>query len=234
MVSQRKPPARSTSAKLAVQALHTAIVEGEHEPGSFLRLSEVSEQLGMSMMPVREAIRELAALGLVEIIPHRGAQVRRYDVDDLIETYRGRIFLESLALKIGAPRFTEELEIAAKAANEARTKAILEGDDVVTLSEHENLHFLLYRSADNEWIQKAILPGWRNAERYRFSSMLDVDLRDRLDHEHILLIEAMVARDAEAAVTILHRHLSSAAESVGLVLGGKSIMHALPKLEELL
>lgn len=227
-------PQRKTTVDLAVTELYVNILDGVYPPGSFLRLNEVSEFLGMSMMPVREAIRELAALGIVESIPHRGAQVRALTMSDLIETYRGRLYLETLSLKIGAPLFTAEHRLRAEKANQLRIETIDSGLTVEVVTAHEAFHFELYNSCANPWIAKALLPGWRNSERYRSFSMRNKDLQETLDSQHGLLIEAMSQNDAHSAVEILHSHLTLAAQSVAMELDGTNIITLLPTLDELL
>lgn len=215
-------------------ALYMDILEGIYPPGSFLRLNDVAAQLGVSMMPVREALRELATLGVVETIPHRGAQVRQLSLEDLVETYRGRLHLETLALKLGAARFTPEQAAAAREANERRIAAVEQGDPYTIVTTHEAFHFLLYRACENPWIVKALLPGWRNAARYRGASLLHSQLHGDHDQQHAELIEAMEDRDGARAVAILYRHLTTAAEAVAQEMAGASVLDRLPPLDELL
>lgn len=224
---------RTSSVDFVVTALYMEILEGVHQPGTFLRLNDVAEHLGVSMMPVREAVRELAALGIVDQIPHRGAQVRSLSLDDLVETYYGRLHLESLALRLGAANFTAERAAAAQAANERRIAAVASGDTFAGVTEHEAFHFQLYEACESPWIVKALLPGWRNAARYRGTSMLDEAHRCELDEQHSELIIAMSNHDANEAVSILHRHLTTAAEATAQSIAGESILHRLPKLADL-
>ncbi|MFE4197000.1 GntR family transcriptional regulator [Paenarthrobacter sp. NPDC056912] len=225
---------RSTSAEVATKALYNAIVDGVIEPGSFLRLQDLSDQLSMSMMPVREAIRELASLGLVEMIPHRGAQVRPLDLKDLVDTYRARLYLETRVLRVAVPKFGEKDARAARDALDQRAIAYAQGDAVTARAAHERFHFAIYRAADNEWLVNAITPGWRNSERYRSSSMRLTNVRERHDSEHQALLDAMSNHDAEQSVRILYGHLASAANSVANQLAGKDIWAELPAVEELL
>lgn len=233
-MNRRRPERRTSSVEFVTTALYMDILEGVHAPGSFLRLNDVAEQLGVSMMPVREAIRELAALGLVEAIPHRGAQVRHLSIDDLVETYHGRIHLETLALKLGAANFTSRRAEQAWEANQRRLSAVEDNDAFASIAEHETLHFLLYEACESPWIIKALVPGWRNAARYRGTSMLDPILGEQLGDQHGLLIEAMSLHDAVGAVTLLHEHLTSAAESVAGNMAGVSIIDRLPTLDDVI
>src|SRR3954453_21421633 len=90
------PPSRKTAADEAERALFQGITSGAITPGAPLRLQDLANQLDMSMMPIREAIRRLQALGLVEVVPHKGAWVRPLTHDDLRDTYFTRLHLESL------------------------------------------------------------------------------------------------------------------------------------------
>lgn len=225
---------RSTAVDVAVQSLYLDILQGIYPPGTFLRLKDVATDLKMSMMPVRQAFRELASLGIVEVIPHRGAQVRELSSADLIETYRSRIYLESLAVKLGTPEFTTEQASQAREANARRIAAVQQGATLESIRAHEDFHFKLYESCGNPWIMRAILPGWRNSERYRGFSMVSMKGLDMLDAEHELMVEAMESHDVARAITILHHHLSSAAGVVAEELGESSIIDRLPTVEELL
>ena len=91
--------AHRTLADRAFGALHDAIVAGTLAPGERLPIEELGEALGMSAMPIREALRRLDAAGLVENIPHRGARVTELAIADLAEVYEARLALEPLAVR---------------------------------------------------------------------------------------------------------------------------------------
>ena len=106
----------STKADDIALALEHAIVAGDIPPGTVLRQEQLSEQYAVSRTPVREALRRLAALGLVSFEPNRGVRVRTPSLDELREAFLVRAELESLATEVAATRFgpTElgELEAA--------------------------------------------------------------------------------------------------------------------------
>ena len=87
-------------------ALEEAIVSGEIPPGSVLRQEHLSEQVQVSRTPVREALRRLAALGLVTFEPNRGVRVRMLALDELREAFLVRAELESLATEIATPKMS--------------------------------------------------------------------------------------------------------------------------------
>src|SRR6201985_261804 len=97
-----------TLAEKAYETLHTAIITGALRPGARLPIEELAEHLDMSPMPIREAVRRLDAVGLVDNVPPRGARVTELSVTELGEVYEVRISLETLAIRRAAARFTVE------------------------------------------------------------------------------------------------------------------------------
>ena len=92
----------STKADDIAVLIEEAIVSGELEPGSVLRQEQLSERFGVSRTPVREALRRLAALGLVSFEPNRGVRVRTLSHDDLREAFLVRAELEGLVTELAA------------------------------------------------------------------------------------------------------------------------------------
>src|SRR6184192_1721934 len=98
----------TTKADDIALVIEEAIVAGELEPGSVLRQEQLSERFGVSRTPVREALRRLAALGLVSFEPNRGVRVRTLSLDELREAFLVRAELESLATEIATPKMRDE------------------------------------------------------------------------------------------------------------------------------
>src|SRR5881394_2060812 len=98
----------STKADDLAVVIEEAIVSGELAPGSVLRQEQLSERFGVSRTPVREALRRLAALGLVSFEPNRGVRVRTLSHEDLREAFLVRAELEGLVTEIAAGKLTED------------------------------------------------------------------------------------------------------------------------------
>lgn len=207
-------PQRRTAAEEAESALLRGIMDGSIKAGAPLRLQDLAGQLGMSMMPIREALRRLENLGLIEIIPHRGAWVRPLTRADLFDTYFTRLHLEGQALLAAAERIQRsELrrahgQLAEKRAADAR------GDLTAAREFHERFHFGLYAASGSAWLMRCIEPAWRNAERYRVESMRDPDHFRARDEEHSLILDALARGDGVEAVSLLVSHLRSSVELV--------------------
>ena len=98
----------TTKADDIALVIEEAIVAGELEPGTVLRQEQLSEQFNVSRTPVREALRRLAALGLVSFVPNRGVRVRTISREELHEAFMVRAELESLATEVAATKATAE------------------------------------------------------------------------------------------------------------------------------
>src|SRR6476469_8783442 len=98
----------TTKADDIALVIEEAIVSGELAPGTVLRQEQLSEQFNVSRTPVREALRRLAALGLVSFVPNRGVRVRTISRDDLHEAFMVRAELEGLATEVAAVKMMAE------------------------------------------------------------------------------------------------------------------------------
>ena len=147
-------------------ALEEAIVSGEIPPGSTLRQEHLSEQFQVSRTPVREALRRLAALGLVSFEPNRGVRVRMLSLDEIREAFMVRAELESLATEIATPKMTDddlaELERAERRFHRA-TERLVEmshdgRQDLEVAREwlhlNHSFHDVIYRAADVPLIER--------------------------------------------------------------------------------
>jgi DNA-binding GntR family transcriptional regulator len=160
---------------------------------------------------VREAIRRLASLGLVEVHPHRGAFVRGLTEDDLQDTLETRLILEIAAIQRAAEIFSEAHYSEAEALLE-RHQALLQAGLVVEAREaHTQFHFTLYRASRLRWLVSAIEPVFRNSERYRF---LAAGTRPEAEAraEHHAILDACAARKPQEAAEALSVHLKGASE----------------------
>jgi DNA-binding GntR family transcriptional regulator len=220
-----------TLAERAFATLHEAIVTGVLPPGERLPIEELAEILEMSPMPIREALRLLDSVGLVENIPHRGARVTELSIDDLREVYEARLALEPLAVQHAAERFTDADATLAAERLEAHVKAYRQRDLGLVWSTHTAFHFALYDAAQSRWMRRLIHPLWETSERYRFA-MLPVRLnleQRRLEHERIL--QACIDHDPATAARELHNHLARTANLIAAQMGSGELFELLPARE---
>jgi len=216
-----------TLADRAFGALHDAIVAGHLAPGERLPIEELGVALGMSAMPIREALRRLDAAGLVENIPHRGGRVTELSIPDLAEVYEARLALEPLAVRRAAAHFSD----AQAALASERLRALDECSDEhspETWAAHTAFHFALYEAADSRWLLRLIEPLWETSQRYRLAANVAPKLRVR-SAEHEVILAACIDHDSELAARSLHNHLASTANVVSQAMGGAALFAALPE-----
>jgi DNA-binding GntR family transcriptional regulator len=212
----------NTMAEAAIADLTERIVSGELPGGAPLRLEELARSLGMSISPVREAVRRLESLGLAVHIPHRGARVAELAIEDLHDTYEARLALETLAIRRAAERFDDEDASTARAYLARYAEADARGDRREARRAHAAFHFTLYAASGSEWLVRLIRPAWQNCERYRVLSLPGRTGRDRI-REHERILAACIRHDAEAAAAELHRHLAHTANLVARRMGGSRL-----------
>jgi DNA-binding GntR family transcriptional regulator len=233
-----KPPPRATAADGAEAALFQAIMDGTIPPGAPLRLQDLSNQLGMSMMPIREAVRRLETLALVDVIPHKGAFVRPVSIDDLGDTYFARIHLEAVAIREAARQriSADDGRIARESLLEQK-EAFEQGDLLVARHAHERFHVTLYEASGVPWMVQSIWPAWRNSERYRAASMRNpTHIIERQAAQHVAMLDAVESGDEARAVRLLVEHLTTGYELAASTLGSskRSQPKPLPTVEDLL
>lgn len=205
---------RRTLAETAAAELHQLILSGELPSGTPLRLVELANRLDMSQMPVREGLRRLEALGLVDIIPHRGAWVRELSIEDLNDTHETRLALESLAVRAAAEHFGEEDAQTATTALAEHLRLSRHEDLIGARQAHADFHFALYRAGGSQWLARAIEPVWQNSERYRFGSRQTAFQIERNRQEHQAILDACLAHDPDAAEEALRNHLAGAVQRI--------------------
>src|SRR6478736_2795241 len=108
----------TSSVELVYRRTRHDIVSGELAPGVPLRLQELAARNGVSMIPVREALRLLEAEGFVDIHRNKGARVAPFSKEDMLDVYRTRLVLESEALRQAVPNVTPQLIATARTINE--------------------------------------------------------------------------------------------------------------------
>jgi DNA-binding GntR family transcriptional regulator len=213
-----------TMAEAALERLREAIILGELTPGTPLRLEDLARSLGTSISPIREAVRQLEALGLAEHVPHHGAKVVGLEIEELRELFSIRLSLETMAVRRAAELFTAEDERAARSHLAELDGARRSGDARAAVRAHTGFHFTLYEAAGSGWLLRLIRPAWDSCDRYRPVLLgpggSSQDRHAELDHE---LLEACTARDPDRAAAALHAHLELASDIYEVELAGRSI-----------
>jgi DNA-binding GntR family transcriptional regulator len=198
---------RRTSHEFARESLRIAILRGTLAANSRLVQADIAARLNISITPVREALRDLAAEGLVSIDPHRGATVRQISLDDLREIYELRLMLEPLAMTYTVGRISEAELQQAKDVHERMTA---ETDAARWVQLNHDFHGLLLQAARSPRLEEIIGRLQDGASRYVALSITSVPVeQDRGNREHRAILAALKRRDELAAVRAVKAHLET-------------------------
>jgi len=195
----------STTGRI-LSSLRAEILSGAIGPGERLRQEDIAERLGGSRLPVREALRTLAAEGLVEIEPNKGARVPVLDRDEVQTLYRMRERLEPLALSTSLPRLTTK-DLDAVEAIQVRIEAGVDVIDFLTLD--RELHMLTYTGCTDEQLMATIERLWNSTQHYRRAFMESGGPGRAwvINAEHRLLLDALRQGDSKGAELHLLGHI---------------------------
>lgn len=192
-------------------AVRRAITQGLLKAGQPLVQNEIAKQFGVSSIPVREALRQLEAEGIVVFQRNRGFTVASLSPENVREVYEMRGALETLALRLAVPKMTEKDFQAAEQVI-ARYQRETEISNWGALN--WEYHSVLYRAAERPMLLKSIQTLHNNADRYFSSDPLLMEYRSRIEQEHQQILEACRAREIMAAVRRLSEHITHASSQL--------------------
>lgn len=191
--------------------LSSAIMSGRFVPGQRLVEAELTANLGVSRGPVREAFRRLSAAGLVEIVPNRGAIVRRLSMEEALELFEIRTELEALAARRAAENMKDP---CVREAFEAATAPIWSIEPrhstAEYLQENQRFHAAVIAASGNGQLVKLNQQLHLSLILAQISSSLSSPVIAASLHEHRMIASAIRARDAQAADEAVREHLHRA------------------------
>ncbi len=201
-------PLRGTSLHDGVAArLRAMVFDGELVPGAFIDEKALAETWQVSRTPLREALKVLAAEGLVELVPHRGCRVTQLSADDADALFPVMALLEGrCAFEASSKAGDEDLHQLQRLHDELERHAAAHDIDGYYRANHD-FHSFVQRLADNRWLDRV------TSDLRRFMRLMrgrQLALPGRIEasiNEHRVLIDAFVQRDAARAERAMHDHL---------------------------
>ena len=201
--------------------IHESIMNGDLPAGARLRVRDLAEQVGTSVMPVREAIRRLEEAGLAERVPHRGAVVKGLTLAELVHVYDVRRLLEVEAARLGAQRISAEDCDRMQAEFTLMRAAVDEGRVVALLDHDEALLSILYEAAANPVLLQTIRNLWNHCRAYKIvgaQGSLDSGGDDPLWRFQERLVAAARDRSGESAAAVNEESLIDATDRIKALL----------------
>ncbi|MGD0611377.1 MAG: GntR family transcriptional regulator [Anaerolineales bacterium] len=207
------------------QRLRDAIIDGRLAAGQWLRQEALAQELGTSQLPVREAIRRLAAEGLAVRIPYKGVQVVEFSPEDIVDMFNVRVTLERLAVRYTTPLISaQELDELRKNLDKAvqytepdqmEKRRMLNTDFHLRICRASN-HRYLIRQVEAMWVW---FPSTMLYEGMRRQEALSQKRLRRENREHRAILLAMAHRDARLAEQRTQSHIRNLSKELAEVLG---------------
>lgn len=203
---------RRTTTNIVADELRKRIMSGQLREGEQVRQEAIATELGVSRIPVREALRQLEAEGLITLVSHKGAEVTRLEPSEIAELFEVRIMLESWMFEHAIEHITEShLEAAEKLIASMRNDAMIEEWGALNWQFHETL----YTPARKPATMKILRRVHDNIDRYvRLQITLTEDSQERAHREHQAIVDAARNKNAKVAVALLNDHINHVKEQL--------------------
>lgn len=215
----KRPP---TAQQFVLSQLRRQIVTGELRPGKPIRQNALAEKLGVSRVPLREALKILEGEGRVIYEPHRGYNVAELSLDGLLEIYRIRHLLESEAARVAVERLTtEDLEQIVRAQEEVE-RAAEHGDLVRMTATNRDFHFALFNASGMPRLVRLTSLMWDATDAYRSIYYDNEHHRERVLNEHREIVSALQSRDIVRLLKVLDDHRENTVRAFREILAEES------------
>ena len=187
----------TTISEIAFNEIRQAILSGRFRPGERINQKQLTEELGISIIPLREAFRQLQAEGFISIIPHRGAYVNELSLQEIEDVYLIRIELEGLAAQLASKRLTRK-DVKTMKSLFARMKSATERKDFRPLFDlNRKFHFTVYQACRRPLLLELLNDLWDRSTRYRTIQTHDAQRVKEELGEHKDILEACLQQNRE-------------------------------------
>lgn len=196
--------------EIVFENIRKAIIEGVLKPGERLMEIQLSQQLGVSRTPVREAIRMLELEGLVVMLPRKGAYVANISKKDLMDILEVRVGLEGIAAYCATDRMTkEDIESLERISSDLEA-AVYRNDVATMLAKDEEFHTYIFEATGNKRLINMMISIWETVYRFRQMYMSDYSSAVNIVDEHRKIIESFKKGEANLAEKLAKEHIELA------------------------
>lgn len=199
---------------MTLDVLRERILRGGFQEGEPLRQDAIAEELGVSRIPVREALRQLEAEGLVIFNPHRGAVVTTLSLQEIAELFEVRADIESDLLRRAIPLMTAEDHLRATEILDAYENALRAGEVSAWGEFNWQFHSTLYAPSDRQFTLAIVHKLHRHSDRYLRMQLALTHGETRARKEHRSILAAAKKRDTRKAPQLMREHILGAGRSL--------------------
>jgi DNA-binding GntR family transcriptional regulator len=208
------PIQRQTLTGMTADAVRERILHGLYPEGEPLRQDAIAEELGVSRIPVREALRQLEAEGLVTFNPHRGAVVSTLSLREIEELFELRALIELDLFRRAVPRIGTEDVTRAKEILDAYETALKKGDVAAWGEMNWQFHSTLFAPADRPFALGVAQKLHQQCDRYLRMQLALTHGELRANEEHRAILAAVRKRDTRRASELLREHILGAGRAL--------------------
>ena len=213
------PLQRQTVAAMTLDAIRDGILHGNYAEGEPLRQDALAEELGVSRIPIREALRQLEAEGLVTFNPHRGAIVSSLSLGEIEEVFELRTTIETDLLRRAVPRLTPEQLDQADEVLDRYASALRSGDVSMWGELNWQFHSTLYAPAGRPVTMGIVQRLHQQSDRYLRMQLALTHGETRANDEHRAIAAAVRSADVKRATVLMREHIAGAGRSLLEFLG---------------
>jgi DNA-binding GntR family transcriptional regulator len=213
----RRPAAplqRQTVASMTVEALRERILRGDYPEGEPLRQDALAEELGVSRIPVREALRQLEAEGLVTFSPHRGAVVSTLSLEEIEELFELRADIECELLRRAIPSTGDEQITRANDLLDEFDAALAAGEAERWGPLNWRFHSAMYAPARRNFTMGVLQKLHQHSDRYFRMHVVLARGGALANQQHREIVDAVRAQDVKAALRLLRAHILGAGQTL--------------------
>lgn len=193
-----------TAHEAVLHELRSQLADGRIAPGSAVRPDNVGATLGVSAVPVREALRILEGEGHVYYRPHYGYVVTELDIGDLVEIYRIRELLEAEAVRVAVPKLTStDVEYL---HNVVKKMSAVENEVSTLIAVNREFHFAVFEAAKMPHLERVLRIMWDASDRYRTHYLATAENRALVRDQYGRILAAIGLGDSDLANKEMQLH----------------------------
>lgn len=196
------------------EQLENDILTGKYRHGDYLNELKLSEEIGVSRTPIREAFRQLELEGLVVYTPNKGVMVRGFSPEDIRDIYQIRLMIEGMTARRAAENVTAEFLRELEETLELEKFYTARGDAEQISALDSRFHEAIYRASGSRLLTKTLKAFHHYVKHVRNQSLSNPDRAKEAYAEHKAIFEAISARDRELAEILTEQHIRNATEFI--------------------
>lgn len=208
--------APGTITDFVTEQLRNRIVLGVLKPGRKVPVYELADELGVSRVPLREAVRQLEAESMVDNLPRRGTVVRELNVADLRDAFEALHAIEPIAARraasSGDPAVLESMRHWLEEMQRLAKRRVPQVSEEM-LHAHRQFHFALFSAGGEGVLTRHLCMLWNTCERYVMNALPDPERQAASADEHAELVRRIEDGDPEGTAAVLRRHLDASLTS---------------------